>query len=167
MSCTDVINIVAILTAPIIALIVGQYLQEKSKKRADKMEVFKTLMSSRVYGWTTQSVYALNTIDIVFSDDKKVRNQWKIYYDKLYVENPTETELAKIKTEQYKLIEEIASSLGYKDKITWETIQNPYIPNGLINSMTQQQSFQNNQAEVMELMKSMIPMPKTEEQTNG
>lgn len=163
MNCTDVINIVAILTAPIIALIIGQYLQEKSKKRADKMEIFKTLMTSRVYGWTTQSVYALNTIDIVFSDDKRVRKQWKTYYDKLCVESPTETELTKIKIEQYKLIEEIARSLGYKDKITWETIQNPYIPKGLINLMMQQQSFQNNQVEVMEAMKSKFPMSKTEE----
>ena len=45
------------------------------------MHIFKTLMTSRVYGWTQESVYCLNIIDIVFADDKKVRNAWKDLYD--------------------------------------------------------------------------------------
>lgn len=32
----------------------------------------------------------------------------------------------------------MAKSLGYKDEITWETIQNPYIPKGLVNDMQDQ-----------------------------
>lgn len=49
--------------------------------------------------WSTESVKALNIIEVVFSDDHSVLNQWKIYYDRLCVENPNETELSKIKTE--------------------------------------------------------------------
>ena len=55
-------------------------------------------------------------------------------------------------------MEAIAESLGYKDKITWETIQNPYIPKGLTDSMIQQQQYQNGQVEIMNMMKSMFPM---------
>lgn len=120
------------------------------------MEIFKTLMTSRVYGWTTASVYALNIIDIVFADDKYVRNQWKSYYDKLCITNPSEDALRKIEIEKYKLLEAIAKSLGYKDKITWETIQNPYIPKGLTESMMQQQEYQNGQMEILNRMKSVL-----------
>lgn len=157
MDTLDLINIIAIMLAPILSIIIGQKLQDRAKKRQDKMEIFKALMTSRVYGWTNSSVSALNILDVVFADDKKVRDQWKLYYDKLCVENPTETDLKKIAMEQYKLLETMAESLGYKNKITWETIQNPYIPKGLTDSMLQQQQYQNNQLEILERMKSVIP----------
>lgn len=88
----DVINIISIIVSPIIAVIVGQILQNNSKKRAEKLEIFKTLMVSRGLGWSVESVRALNVIEVVFGDDKNVLNQWKIYYDRLCVENPNETE---------------------------------------------------------------------------
>lgn len=150
----DIINIIAIIISPIVAVIVGQYLQNKSKKREDKLEIFKILMVSRGLGWSTESVRALNIIEVVFSDDKNVLNQWKKYYDKLCVEEPNETELSKIKIEGDKLLEVIAKSLGYK--ITWETIQNPYIPRGLTNNLSQQKQYMNNQLSVMDMMNTYM-----------
>ena len=150
-------NFLAIILAPIVSVLIAQHLQDRSKKRQDKMDIFKVLMISRSYGWTQQSVDALNIIDIVFSDDKKVKKQWKIYYDKLCVENPTETESKKIKIEQEKLIETIAKSLGYKNKISWETIQNPYIPKGLVDSINQQQMFQAGQLKVIQMLSNSFP----------
>ena len=151
------INCIAIIVAPIISVRIAQKLQDKSRKHQDKIEILKTLMTSRLYGWTTQGVHALNVIDIVFSDDEEVRKQWKTYYDKLCVENPTETELKKIKIEQDKLIETIANSLGYKDKVSWETIQNPYIPKGMIDSMNQQQMLQAGQLNFLQMLSTSIP----------
>lgn len=157
MGISDYVNIVAIILAPVVSVIVGQILQDRAKKRQDRMEIFKALMTSRVYGWTNASVYALNIIDVVFADDKNVRTQWKVYYDKLCVGNPTEEDFKKIETEKCKLLEVIAKSLGYKNKITWETIQNPYIPKGLSASMEQQQ-YQNGQLKIMEIMTSTFAM---------
>lgn len=94
--------------------------------------------------------------NIVFSDDKDVRKQWKVCFDKMCVENPTETELSKIKIEREKLLETMAKSLGYKDIITWESIQNPYIPKGMTELMAQQQAYQKNQSVIMEQMKNMM-----------
>lgn len=158
MDVSDYINIAAIIFAPVISVIIGQKLQDRAKRRQDKMEIFKALMSSRVYGLTNASVYALNIIDVVFADDKQVRAQWKAYYDKLCVGNPTEEDLKRIEIEKCKLLEEISKSLGYKGKITWETIQNPYIPKGLSDSMQQQQQYQTGQLEVMDIMKSIFSM---------
>lgn len=152
-----ILNCIVIIAAPIISVWVAQKLQNRDRNRQDKMEIFKTLMTSRIYGWTPQSVQALNIIDIVFSDDEAVRQQWKNYYDKLCVENPDETELKKIKIEQDKLLEVIANSLGYKDKVSWETIQNPYIPKGMIDSLNQQQRFQNGQLQILKMFMSSAP----------
>ena len=43
------INIIAVLIAPVIAVWVGQKLQDRSEKRKDKMAVFKAVMTDR-YG---------------------------------------------------------------------------------------------------------------------
>ena len=87
MKLAEILNLIAIIIIPIIAVIIGQWLQTCSEKRKDKMHIFKTLMTSRVYGWTQESVYCLNIIDIVFADDKKVRNAWKDLYDKYCVQS--------------------------------------------------------------------------------
>lgn len=69
-------------------------------------------MTSRIYGWTQESVHCLNIIDIVFSDDKKVRNAWNDLYDKYCVKDPDEVQLKKIQNAQYKLLETIAKSFA-------------------------------------------------------
>ena len=156
----EIINIIALIIIPVIAVVIGQKLQVCSQKQNDKMQIFKTLMTSRIFGWTNESVQAMNLIDVVFADDKAVRKQWKICFDKMCVENPTDIDLSKIKLEREKLLEAMAKSLGYKDIITWESIQNPYIPKGMTDLMAQQQAYQNNQSIIMEQMKKML-------QTNG
>ena len=156
----EILNIIALIFIPIFAVIVGQRLQIKHQKRNDKMQIFKILMTHRIFGWTNESVQALNLIDIVFADDEAVRKQWKVYLDKLYIENPTDTELSKIKIEHEKLLETMANALGYKDIITWESIQKPYIPKGMTESILQQQMDQKNQSVVMEEMKNMIKTTK-------
>lgn len=156
MNCEIILNLIALIVIPIAAVVIGHHLQNRAKRREDKMEIFKALMISRALGWTNETVRALNIIEIVFYDNKEVLQQWKVYYDKLCVENPTETDVKKIQTERNKLLETIAKSLGYKNQITWETIQNPYIPKGMLDMMEQQQKYQNNQVEIMENMKSMM-----------
>lgn len=157
MDCNDILNLIAIIVIPIIAVVIGQYLQNKAEKRKDKMQIFKTLMTSRIYGWTQESVHCLNIIDIVFSDDKKVRDAWKDLYDKYCVQNPDDIQLKKIKNAQYKLLETMAISLGYKNKVTWENIQNPYIPNGLIQQLESQNKSQQAYNNILLNMREILP----------
>ena len=142
MGTRDILNLIAIIIIPILAVLIGHWCQISSEKRKDKMQIFKTLMTARIYGWTVDSVHALNIIDIVFANDRKVRNAWKDLNDKYHATNPDESQLKKIEQAQYKLLEAIANSLGYKDKITWETIQNPYIPDGMRMQMEAQKKSQ-------------------------
>lgn len=142
MTINDYLTLAALIIIPIVAVVIAQWLQNRSEKRKDKMQIFKTLMTSRIYGWTPDSVNALNIIDIVYSDDKKVRAAWKDLNDKYRVTNPDQQHLKKIENAQYKLLEAMANSLGYKDKITWETIQNPYIPVGMAQQIEAQKNMQ-------------------------
>ena len=57
----NIVNIVAVIAAPIVAVWVGQKLQDRQLKRKDKIELFKTLMILR-NGWTVESVRALNVL---------------------------------------------------------------------------------------------------------
>lgn len=164
MKLAEILNLIAIIIIPIIAVIIGQWLQTRSEKRKDKMHIFKTLMTSRVYGWTQESVYCLNIIDIVFADDREVRNAWKDLYDKYCVQNPDESQLKKIETAQYKLLESMAVSLGYKDKVTWETIQNPYIPRGMLRQIETQNQSQQAYNKLLLNMQQMIPQNKNPEE---
>ena len=166
MECKDILNLIAIIVIPIVAVLSGQWLQNRSEKRKDTMQIFKVLMTSRIYGWTQDSVHCMNIIDIVFSDDVKVRNAWKDLYDKYCVQNPDETQLKKIQNAQYKLLETMAKSLGYKDKVTWETIQNPYIPKGMIDQWQEQAASQQAYNILLNTMANIVPKEQknTEEQ---
>lgn len=154
MTLAESLNLAALVVIPIVAVVIGKWLQDRSEKRKDKMQIFKALMTSRIYGWTPDSVNALNIIDVVFADDKEVRAAWKDLNEKYRVTNPDEQHLKKIEIAQYKLLETISNSLGYKDKISWETIQNPYIPVGMKMEIDKQRNAQ------QEYVNALISMNK-------
>lgn len=94
-------------------------------------------------------VKALNIIEIVFADDRDVKAAWKELYDQYCVTNPSPNDIKKRETATYKLLECIAVSLGYKNKITWETIQNAYLPQGMMEQL-------NNQEKISQLMLALL-----------
>jgi hypothetical protein len=65
MDLRNILNfIVIIVGGAVIAVFIGQHLQSSSERRKDKMSIFRILMTVRLYGWTTDSVYVLNSIDL-------------------------------------------------------------------------------------------------------
>jgi len=161
MKNNDILTLLALIIIPIFAVVVAQWLQNRSEKRKDKMQIFRTLMTSRI-GWSMEKSYALNTIDIVFANDKAVRAEWKDLYDKYCVVNPDEQQQKKIQQAEYKLLETMAVSLGYKDKITWETIQNPYMPQGMINQINNQTMTQKAYSDLLFKINQNLPTAQTE-----
>lgn len=154
----QVVSIISVVVAPIVAVWIGQYLQDRANKRKDKMELFKTLMISRAIGMNLDTIRSYNMIDIVFMDSAIVREQWMVYYSTLDSKN---FDAEKIKKERYKLLETMAKDLGYKDKITWETIQYPYIPKWLLDEMEKQEVYKKGQVDfaklVTDLNKDSLP----------
>lgn len=64
----EIINLIALIVVPIAAVYIGQKLQDREQKRKDKIQIFKILMTSRIFGWTNDSVQAMNLIDVVFAN---------------------------------------------------------------------------------------------------
>jgi hypothetical protein len=53
----------------------------------------------------------------------------------------------------------MAETLGYEKKITWETIQNPYLPDGLVQRMEKTAKFEQGQLAMAEFMTNMAGNP--------
>lgn len=125
----DWINVIAIIISPIIAVLITTWINSKNEQRKEKMEVFKQLMVARAIPKTYEYVKVMNSLDVIFADNSKVRKAWRNLYNE-YKTHPAD--LNKVKNCQIKLIEEVAKDLGYKDKITWdEIIGNEYVPEWL------------------------------------
>lgn len=135
-----IINILAILASPIIALLISNKIQENKDKRKDKVEILKALMKKRGPLQDTHYVDALNLIDLVFVDSEEVRTAYRNLYSE-YCKKPEDINLNNINLCETKLIETIVENIGYKDKITWDNIQQPYNPNWLSKQFNAQESY--------------------------
>lgn len=157
----DIINIIAIIVIPIFAMLIGQWLQNRSEKRKDKVRVFSHLMSYRAIGYVDQqSVNILNLIPIVFNDDKNVIEKYNIYLKSLNIRPEDFPQKQKeIENNKTKMLEEMAKNLGYKN-INWEIIQNPYLPQGLIKEINSMNLFKEGQLKVVEKINQQMCKPQ-------
>ena len=163
----NIINIIAIIISPIIAFGISNHIQDRKEKRKEKIQILKILMTQRFSPKNIEYVNALNLIDIVFIDSEKVRSAYKnlysLYANKVNFNNPEEKEnyLLKVKRVETKLIEAIVADLGYKDKITWDAIQEPYIPQWLYDEITKRDQLNNAQLDLVNFVKTLTPQNKT------
>ena len=65
MDLRNILNfIVIIVGGAVIAVFIGQHLQNYSEKRKDKISILRILMKVRLYCWTKDSLYVINSIDL-------------------------------------------------------------------------------------------------------
>ena len=152
----ECINLVAIIVIPILAVIIGQYLQDRSEKRKDKMRVFTHLMSYRSFGYIDQySVNIFNSVPIIFYDDKEVIEKYNIYLKSLNIKpDDVQIKQKEIEDNKTKMLEAMAKALKYKN-INWELIQNPYIPKGLLDQIDAENTYKRGQVEIAKIFTDM------------
>ena len=79
--------IAAVFLGPITAVQLTRFLDSKTAAKQRKLDIFKTLMSTRQYTTNWDHVMTLNRIDLEFSTkktkDKSVVEAWKAYLDLL------------------------------------------------------------------------------------
>ena len=155
------INLVAIIVIPILAVIIGQYLQDISEKRKDKMRVFTHLMSYRSFGYIDQySVNIFNSVPIIFYDDKEVIEKYNSYLKSLNIKpDDAQIKQKEIEDNKTKMLEAMAKALKYKN-INWELIQNPYIPKGLLDQIDAENTCKRGQVEIAKMFTD-ITNPQT------
>ena len=118
-------QIVAVAVIPLIVWWMGILWQKSKTKNDAKQALFLTLMANRKATPNKEWVDALNTIDIVFQDNKKVRRAWREYYDSLDPSSQYNKDTNAFKLD---LLSEMANALGYKDLKQTE-IDRFYSPN--------------------------------------
>jgi hypothetical protein len=98
MTISDWLMIIAVVAGPVLAVQVQKILERGRESRYRKVEVFRALMATRSARASLEHVRALNMIDIVFYEerkifgipqrsqfDKNVRDAWRSYHDQLNV----------------------------------------------------------------------------------
>jgi hypothetical protein len=87
LNISDGLMILAVLLGPIIAVQLTRYLDNKREAQQRKLDIFRTLMATRLYNISWDHVNALNRIDVEFDSrvpkEKDVLNAWKSYLDLL------------------------------------------------------------------------------------
>ena len=125
-------QIIAVAIIPIIVWVLGIKYQNRKAKKDAQLRVFLTLMADRKSTPITKEwVDALNTIDVVFQENKKVRHAWREYLDSS-------------NSFRLDLLSEMAVSLGYKNLKQTE-IDRFYSPKYFGSQMSRQEIlFQEN-----------------------
>jgi hypothetical protein len=87
MTISDWIMILAVFLGPITAVQLTRFLDARTAAKQRKLDIFKTLMSTRQYTTNWEHVMTLNRIDLEFSSKnakgKSVVEAWKAYLDLL------------------------------------------------------------------------------------
>ena len=129
MTFTDVFDkiIIPLLAAAIGAILAFRYQTHLELKR-DKRHIIQALMMFRNVGANELDfIKALNAVDIVFHDNKKVRTLLHTYFDQLiepYFQN------YQWRDTFFEMLYEMAQSSGYKH-LTKDDIRNYYSPKAL------------------------------------
>lgn len=135
-------QIIAVAVIPIIVWVLGIKYQDRKAKKDTQLRVFLTLMADRKSNPITKEwVDALNIIDVVFQDNKKVRHAWREYLDSLNEKSP---QFESSNSFRLDLLSEMAMALGYKNLKQTE-IDRFYSPKYFGSQMSRQEIiFQEN-----------------------
>jgi FtsZ-interacting cell division protein ZipA len=109
----DIINIIAIVVGPVVAVVITLWWQSRKEHRDAKRRLFLTLMAKRrTYPPTVEWVDALNVIDVVFANTPRVVQLWHEYFAQLA--NPPANQNYQQREHTYLLmLSAMARSLGY------------------------------------------------------
>lgn len=122
-----ILVIITALISGLLATLITIYWQKKSEKRKQQLKVFEVLMAYRYMIHAEESVKAINSIDVVFYDNKDVRKALEAFIN----ETAKKSEFNPNVGDKYlKLLEEMAKALKLED-IHWDNIKQSYYPNGL------------------------------------
>lgn len=161
---TDVILvIVTALISGLFATIITLWWQSKAAVKKSKMKIFETLMAYRYRIIAEPSVHALNSIDVIFYNDKNVRQAYADFLNetaKRQEMNPNTAD------KHLKLLEEMAKALKLKD-IHWDDIKQAYCPNGLSEKIREEELLRKMQLQTtinaIELQKGQQNTPSQEQ----
>lgn len=124
-----IITALSVVFSGVVATVITILYQKFSGEQTAKRKVFETAVSYRFFISEEENVKSLNSIDVVFHKNQKVRQAWKSYMDE--ADKPSSNP-QQLNDRYIKLLEEMALACGYKD-IRWDDLKRYYYPSGLLN----------------------------------
>lgn len=158
-STLSIINILAIILSPIIAVSITLWYQHYKSKQDAKYRLFLTLMAHRKRLVPTYDlVDSLNTIDVIFSNHQNVINLWHEYYA-LLCQKFDESNYEARSHKHLQLLTEMSKVLGYK-KIQQIDIDKFYIPTAHGSQLEMSQKLQTELLRVLENTSHFLAISK-------
>ena len=124
-----IVTVLSVVFSGVVATVITILYQKFSGEQTAKRRVFETAVSYRFFISEEENVKSLNSIDVIFHENQKVRQAWKSYMDE--ADKPSSNP-QQLNDRYIKLLEEMALACGYKD-IRWDDLKRYYYPNGLLN----------------------------------
>lgn len=135
--------VVTALLSGLVATLVTIWWQRHASLRNKKMQIFETLMSHRYMITAQESVLALNSIEVAFYKEKKVRDAYVAFL--AATEKPLDTN-PPIMDKHLKLLEEMAKALKLED-LHWDDLKHYYYPSGLAQKTHEEEMLRKVQLE--------------------
>ena len=124
-----IVTALSVVFSGVVATVITILYQRFSGEQTAKRKVFETAVSYRFFIPEEDNVKSLNSIDVIFHKNQKVRQAWKSYMDE--ADKPSSNP-QQLNDRYIKLLEEMALACGYKD-IRWDDLKRYYYPSGLLN----------------------------------
>jgi hypothetical protein len=131
----DILTLIALVTGPAIAVLIQLLFEERRSIRRDQRHILLNLMAYRGRLADPVGVGALNSVQIIFSDDKKVIEAHRSLLEFMERERelPPETEPWRRRDDlTVELIAAIAESLGHRFTHT-DIKARGYFPKGMVD----------------------------------
>jgi len=147
----DIINIIAVIVGPIVAVSITLWYQGRKEKRDTKHRAFLLLMAHRKsIPPSSVMVEVLNTLDVLFADNRQIVELWHKYYT-LLGQPPCEDR----QHTWLELLAAIAEDLHYPT-VKQTDIDKFYIPQGHLDQFELQGNIQNEFLRVLQNTSSLV-----------
>lgn len=132
------------LLSGIIGVLVGCWINNKLQVRREKREILRKLITYASIPTHPERVEAINMIPLIFSNDKEVCTcfeQFRKAQDEVTenIQNPNvfQKKWSEFSVAHIKLMESIIRVLNYNKTVSWDKLNNPYMPRYFIDSQQQ------------------------------
>jgi hypothetical protein len=76
----EIPTIIALITGPVMAVLITRYLDDERTYKSRRMDVFRTLMRTRRTTLHPDHLGALNLVEIEYANEPAVLNAWKALF---------------------------------------------------------------------------------------
>lgn len=158
----DLINLLAILAGPILAVMVDRSRQKRAGEKGRRLAVFRSLMRTRRHRLDPEHVGALNLIDLEFFGKTSVIRAFSSYMDHLWSSVPTtEDGNNRWNKRQEDLLVGLLSEMGKECGLKYDMRDLERRAYGPIGWEHQQETQQQNMAFLNELLAGKRALPIT------